>query len=97
MSENPFISGDIDDVIRALDSKMVRTTQGSFINVDDLREVYTQVREAKVAEQEKPKPKTFAAARALAKLDPQFAQPPKPPTAPAFARVTGVQQEEEEK
>lgn len=95
MSENPFISGDIDEVIRALDSKMVRTTQGSFIKVDDLREVYAQVREARVAEQEMPKPKTFAAARELAKQDPRFAQPPKPPTAPAFARVSGVQQEEE--
>ena len=90
MSDNPFISGDIDEVIKALDSKMVRTDQGSFIKVDDLREVYAQVREASQAEQQKPKPKTFAEARGLAKLDAQFAQPPKPPTAPILSPVAGA-------
>lgn len=84
------IFDDIDHVIKVLDDKIVRTSQGSFIKVDDLREFQRQVRESRQAEQSVPRPKTFHAARELAKRDPRFAQQPRPPQPPAFASVKGV-------
>ena len=88
-----FSDGDIGKVIEALDDKIVRTDQGSFIKVDDLLEFQKQVREMKVEDQARVKPKTFAAARELAKRDPDLATRPEPPRAPAFSSVKGVAQE----
>lgn len=89
------IFDNIDHVIAALDDKILRTDQGSFIKVDDLKEFHQQVREASVVERAKPKPKSFAEARGMAKRDPMFAQPIQPPRAPALSSVKGVNVPEE--
>ncbi len=85
-----FDFNDIDSVIAALDDKIVRTDQGSYISVDDLKEFQKQVRETKEVEQQKPRITSFAQAREMAKRDPMFARPPAPPNPPAFASVKGV-------
>jgi hypothetical protein len=90
MAENPFIGGDIDSVLETLDDKVIRTDEGSFIRVDDLREYERQVREMKQEEAQKVKPKTFREARALAMADPELQTPALPPRAPALSSVKGV-------
>lgn len=85
---------DIDKVFEVLDDKIVRTDQGSFIKVDDLKEFHKQVREAKAEEQTRPRPRSFASAREQAKRDPMFAEPPPAPRAPALSSVKGVSTEE---
>jgi hypothetical protein len=83
---------DIDQVFEVLDDKIVRTDQGSFIKVDDLKEFHKQVREAS-AEQRQAligRPKTFAGARELAKKDPLLQPAPQAPRAPALSSVKGV-------
>ena len=87
---------DLDHMIEVLDDKIVRTDQGSFIKVDDLKDFHKQVREAKVEEDRKPKPKTFASARVQALAD-QAINPPPPqaPRAPALSGVKGVSTPEE--
>jgi len=88
------IFNNVDHVIEALDDKVVRTAQGSFIKVDDLKAFYAQVHEME-AEGRKPevRPKSFAEVRERAKQDPDIqalAQPPSSPRAPALSSVKGV-------
>jgi hypothetical protein len=90
MSDNPFTDGDIDRVIEVLGDKVVRTSNGSFIKVDDLKEFENQVREMKSEQADKPKPKTFREARMLAMADPNLRTKPSPPRAPALSSVKGV-------
>lgn len=90
MSENPFIGGDIDRVLEALDDKIIRTQEGSYIKVDDLKEFQDQVREMQEENKLKPKPKTFREARLLAMADPDLKTSPLPPRAPALSSVKGV-------
>jgi hypothetical protein len=87
---NVFQDGDIDRVIAALDDKIVRTDQGSYIKVDDLKEFQRQVREMKEEEAKKVKPKTFAEAKRMAMADPDMRTTPEPPRAPALSSVKGV-------
>jgi hypothetical protein len=83
-------------VFEVLDSKIVRTDQGSFINVDDLREFHKQVHEARKEQAQRPKPKTFAEARGMAMRDPAVQAAHQPaPRAPALSSVKGVSTEEE--
>ncbi len=90
------IFDNIDHVIAALDDKIVRTDQGSFIKVDDLKEFHKQVREARTEEAAKPKPKTFAQARGMASRDAELvASMSSPPRAPALSSVKGVHVPEE--
>ena len=88
---------DLDHMIEVLDDKIVRTAEGSFIKVEDLKELHKQVREASEAEKLKPKPKTFAEARMQASRDPsvQAAHAPAP-RAPALSSVKGVSTPTEE-
>lgn len=90
MAENPFIGGDIDKVLETLDDKIIRTDEGSFIRVDDLREYERQVREMKEEQSQRVKPKTFREARMLALADPAMKTEPQPPRAPALSSVKGV-------
>lgn len=87
----------VDQLIEALDDKIVRTNQGSFVRVDDLRQLEKEIREARQEEEAKPKPKTFAAAREMAKRDPNLQPPPQAPRAPALSGVKGVGATEEDK
>lgn len=90
------MSIDVDTMIEALGDKIVRTSQGSFIKVDDLVDFQKQVRESQAVDPNKPKPKTFAEARVLAKRDPDLMAAPEPPRAPALSSVKGVTAEEEQ-
>jgi len=94
MTTNIFQDGDIDRVLEALDDKIVRTDQGSYIKVDDLRDFQRQVREMKEEDDNRPKPKTFAQARAMAMADPDMKTTPEPPRAPALSSVKGVNDRE---
>ena len=87
---------DIDKVFEVLDDKIVRTDQGSFIKVDDLKEFHKQVREASAEQRQQllGRPKTFAGARELAKRDPLLQPPPQAPRAPALSSVKGVTAQE---
>jgi len=94
MTDNILLDGDIDHVLEYLDDKIVRTDQGSYIRVDDLKDFQRQVREMKEEEAGKPKPKTFAEARRLAEADPNLQTTPPPPRAPALSSVKGVSAQE---
>ena len=85
----------VDSVIELLGDKIIHTSQGSFIRVDDLREIEQQVRESKAAEAQAPRPKTFAEAREMAKRDPEMMTLLEPPRAPALSGAKGVTAEEE--
>jgi predicted HAD superfamily Cof-like phosphohydrolase len=65
-----FDPQDMEAILELLDDKMVRTTKGSFIAVEDLRNLvkdYAELR--KEREQKQPRHKTMTEARRAAKLD----------------------------
>jgi hypothetical protein len=95
VTENIFQDGDIDRVLEVLDDKIVRTSEGAFIRVDDLKEFQQQVRDMKAEQELKPKPKTFREARLLAQADPALQTTPPPPRAPALSSVKGVNNPQE--
>lgn len=81
----------LDDAVRELGDRVVRTSQGPFVKVSDLVELQKQARESK-AEAEavaasRPRIKTFAQAKVAAKRDPRLAPAPRPPIAPALVSV----------
>jgi len=90
MTDNIFKDGDIDQVLEFLDDKIIRTDEGSFIRVDDLKKFNDQVREMKEDQAQKPRPKTFREARLMAMADPELQTTPSPPRAPALSSVKGV-------
>ena len=66
----------LDEVLEALGDKLQRTSRGSYIKVDDLRELMEQRAEEKRGDRTKQtdvlRPRTFEQARVLAQSDPDF-------------------------
>jgi len=57
-----------DEVIEALEDMAIRTTQGSFVKMEDVRRLAQKRQEAKALDRATaPRPKTVEQARALAK------------------------------
>lgn len=88
----------LDEMLELISDKIVVTDQGSYIRVDDLKELNKELGEARSAQAEKdaaPKPKGFAAAKEAAKKDPEFMKlfEQSTPQAPAVGRVTNVSKE----
>jgi len=77
----------IEEMLELLDSKTVKTQQGTYIRVEDLTKLNRELAEARKTEAaDKPKYKGFEAAKKAAKEDPEFAAlfEQKPARAPAL-------------
>lgn len=71
----------IEEVLTLLEGKLVHTQSGSYIKVDDLRDLVGEQVKAKTEESQKPTPRTFTQAKQMAKLDPELAAAFAPPVA----------------
>lgn len=96
MSELHFKT--LDELLEIIDSKVVKTEQGPYIRVEDLKTLNEELGKARTAQREKeaePKPTGFAAASKAAQDDPEFMKlfEPREPQAPAVGRVTNVPKE----
>lgn len=66
---------DLDAVMKLLDDKIVRTSDGAYIKIEDLRTLRKQFEDSERSETEGRKDiKTMAAARLSALKDPEFAK-----------------------
>lgn len=71
----------LDEVMAAAKEKAVRTSQGLYVNVEDLKELLQLQTEADIEKMLEPKYKNFEEARAAAKRDLGADESPIPPNA----------------
>ena len=63
----------LDEVMEAAEKASIRTSQGSFLRVDDLKEILeNRTKEIEGMRREQPKPRTFNEAKQQAMRDPQI-------------------------
>lgn len=63
----------LDEVMEAAEKASIRTSQGSFLRVDDLREIlHEKTKETEAMRQAQPKPRTMNEAKQQAMRDPEL-------------------------
>lgn len=87
---------DFEVMMELLEGRVVHHNGEPYIKVSDLKELQSEVSEAKAEDQERPKFKGFEAAKKAALEDPEFLAmfEPREPQAPAVGRVKNVSEEE---
>lgn len=68
----PINPNDLEAALELLESRTVRTDRGTYIKVDDLRELVQEFKDHEKEEREAPQFRSFAAASAAAKEDPEL-------------------------
>jgi hypothetical protein len=89
----------LEHMLELLEDKMVRTTKGSYISVDDLKQLQKDFKEAKDDQEPKGTAKTLLGARKALSEDPeflaQFNQEPKAPADAAVVKRVGAESEDQ--
>jgi predicted transcriptional regulator len=68
------LTNSLDEALEEIEKASIKTTQGSFIRVEDVRRLLTAKKEAMAVEQETaPRPKNMNDAKQMAKRDPEIA------------------------